>query len=114
MTVFDEIIILKDAEGLTSVEATVEKLNEMLNAYDIPHAFMLPSSTMIETNPTAVLALCYESERGLEVDLSYTFFSKRYRGTRTKKAAAAGIVKLHLSTSTKPPRNSGSRGRKRK
>lgn len=87
--VFDERITMKDKDNYASVYSTVDKLDEMLNAHNIPHAFVLPLAEEIERNPEYTMCLMYETENSMEVSLIYALFCKLYRGLENENIATA-------------------------
>ena len=54
--VFDTYVTIKDREGHPDMDDTLlEKLDEMLTTYGVPHAFTLPHEKTMEDCPEAVL-----------------------------------------------------------
>ena len=60
--VFDTYVTIKDREGHPDMDDTLlEKLDEMLTTYGVPHAFSLPHEKTMEDCPEAVLEVAYDS-----------------------------------------------------
>ena len=58
--VFDTYVTIKDREGHPDMDDTLlEKLDEMLTTYSVPHAFSLPHEKTMEDCPEAVLEVAY-------------------------------------------------------
>lgn len=59
--VFDTYVTIKDREGHPDMDDTLlEKLDEMLTTYGVPHAFTLPHEKTMEDCPEATLEVAYE------------------------------------------------------
>ena len=79
--VFDTYVTIKDREGHPDMDDTLlEKLDEMLTTYGVPHAFTLPHEKTMEDCPEATLEV-------------YILFNKTYRGV-TDKAVAESMIKV--------------------
>jgi hypothetical protein len=89
MTIFDSGLVMKDREGTPGVFETIEKLDEMLNAYNIEHSFTLPQHAIIEKYPTAMAVLNYMDADEMVVDLIYALFCKVHRNAGDKEVAKA-------------------------
>jgi hypothetical protein len=89
VTVFDRFLAMKDREGTPSVDETVEKLDEMLNAYNVKHSFTLPHNAVIAEYPAAVITLNYNDADDLVLSLIYALFCKVYRGAGDKELGEA-------------------------
>ena len=48
MTLFDQVLVLKDKEGHPAVYDTIEQLDKLLTEYGVNHAFTLPRHEDIE------------------------------------------------------------------
>ena len=60
--VFDTYVTIKDREGHPDMDDTLlEKLDEMLTTYGVPHAFTLPHEKTMEDCPEATLEVAYDS-----------------------------------------------------
>ena len=77
--VFDTYVTIKDREGHPDMDDTLlEKLDEMLTTYGVPHAFTLPHEKTMED---------------ITFSLVYILFNKTYRGA-TDKAVAESMIKV--------------------
>lgn len=71
-------------------EKAVEALDEMLNAYDIPHSISLPYQGDIdelEELGDVELTIFYMEDDEMTFDLVYLLWSKKYRNASDKKIA---------------------------
>ena len=50
ITVFDNMIVMKDKDGHAGVWDTIDKLGELLDMHGIKHAFAYPHPATIEAN----------------------------------------------------------------
>lgn len=65
--VFDTYVTIKDREGHPDMDDTLlEKLDEMLTTYGVPHAFTLPHEKTMEDCPEATLEVAYDSSDDIE------------------------------------------------
>lgn len=78
-TIFEQTILIKNTEKYPITTELVDKLDEMLNQYNVAHAFVLPSDSQIAEFPEACLALSYEVKDRMTVALAYSLFCKVYR-----------------------------------
>ena len=84
--VFDTYVTIKDREGHPDMDDTLlEKLDEMLTTYGVPHAFSLPHEKTME--------VAYDSSDDITFSLVYILFNKTYRGV-TDKAVAESMIKV--------------------
>ena len=66
--VFDTYVTIKDREGHPDMDDTLlEKLDEMLTTYGVPHAFSLPHEKTMEDCPEAVLEVAYVGKKTFKV-----------------------------------------------
>lgn len=92
--VFDTYVTIKDREGHPDMDDTLlEKLDEMLTTYGVPHVFSLPHEKTMEDCPEAVLEVAYDSSDDITFSLVYILFNKTYRGV-TDKAVAESMIKV--------------------
>lgn len=97
VNVFDRFIVVKDREGHPYMDKSlVERLDEMLNTYGVPHSFSLPREMTIEDCPEAALELAYNSCDEMAFSLVYMLFNKTYRA-----ASDEGIAKSMVAVSAK-------------
>lgn len=93
VNVFDRFIVVKDREGHPYMDKSlVERLDEMLNTYGVPHSFSLPREMTIED----ALELSYNSCDEMAFSLVYMLFNKTYRA-----ASNEWIVKSMVEVSAK-------------
>jgi len=79
--VFDTYVTIKDREGHPDMDDTLlEKLDEMLTTYGVPHAFSLPHEKTMEECPEATLEVAYDSSDDITFSLMYILFNKTYGG----------------------------------
>lgn len=72
--VFDTYVTIKDREGHPDMDDTLlEKLDEMLTTYGVPHAFTLPHEKTMEDCPEATLEVAYDSSDDITFSLVYFF-----------------------------------------
>lgn len=65
--VFDTYVTIKDREGHPDMDDTLlEKLDEMLTTYGVPHAFSLPHEKTMEDCPEAALEVAYDSSDDIQ------------------------------------------------
>lgn len=85
---YDRMILIKDPDtetdyltgALDMTEALLEKLDEMLNQYNLPHAFTLPFFDGSDPDPdNAVVRMFYREEDEMTVELVYCLFSHLHR-----------------------------------
>lgn len=77
--VFDTYVTIKDREGHPDMDDTLlEKLDEMLTTYGVPHAFTLPHEKTMEDCPEATLEVAYDSSDDITFSLVYILFNKTY------------------------------------
>lgn len=77
--VFDTYVTIKDREGHPDMDDTLlEKLDEMLTTYGVPHAFSLPHEKTMEECPEATLEVAYDSSDDITFSLVYILFNKTY------------------------------------
>lgn len=74
-------------------DTLLEKLDEMLTTYGVPHTFSLPREKTMEDCPEAVLEVAYDSSDDITFSLVYILFNKTYRGV-TDKAVAESMIKV--------------------
>jgi hypothetical protein len=79
-TIFDRYLVMSNKDGVTEVDLTLDKLDEMLNTYGVKHSFTLPHSVIIEKYPNAVITLNYNNEDDMLLSLVYALFLKMHRG----------------------------------
>lgn len=92
--VFDTYVTIKDREGHPDMDDTLlEKLDEMLTTYGVPHVFTLPHEKTMEDCPEATLEVAYDSSDDITFSLVYILFNKTYRGV-TDKAVAESMIKV--------------------
>ena len=72
--VFDTYVTIKDREGHPDMDDTLlEKLDEMLTTYSVPHAFSLPHEKTMEDCSEAVLEVAYDSSDDITFSLVYVY-----------------------------------------
>jgi len=87
ITVFDNMIVMKDKDGHAGVWDTIDKLGELLDMHGIKHAFAYPHPATIEANPQAVAVLNYLEDDEMAVSLIYALFNKMHRNSTDIKLA---------------------------
>ena len=78
--VFDTYVTIKDREGHPDMDDTLlEKLDEMLTTYGVPHAFTLPHEKTMEDCPEATLEVAYDSSDDITftINLSFDLYYQR-------------------------------------
>jgi hypothetical protein len=93
VTVFDRFLVIRNREGTPGVDETLEKLDEMLNAYGVEHSFTLPHDAVIAKHQNATVILNYSDEDNIVLSLIYALFCRVYRGAEDKELGEA-LVKI--------------------
>jgi hypothetical protein len=84
---------MRNRDGLPGVDVTLDKLDEMLNAYGVKHSFTLPREDDYEKYPNAVVKLQYTDADDMVLSLVYALFCKVYRNADDNMLAEA-LVKV--------------------
>lgn len=80
LNVFDTYKNMKDSEKYGFVtEEMLEKLDAMLDEYDVAHAFSLCRDEDIEADGTCSVTVMYNSEDNTKFVLVYALFCMKYR-----------------------------------
>lgn len=94
---FDTYVTIKDREGHPDMDDTLlEKLDEMLTTYGVPHAFTLPHEKTMEDCPEATLEVAYDSSDDITFSLVYAV----YAAGANSKLTVGGTVKLVIINSS--------------
>jgi hypothetical protein len=90
---------MRNKDGLPDVDATLDKLDEMLSAYGVKHSFALPREDDIEKKPDAVVTLLYADADDMALSLIYALFCKVYRNADDNPLAEAlaRVASRHIS-----------------
>jgi hypothetical protein len=91
-TVFDRYLVMQNRVGLTDVDVTLDKLDEMLNTYGIKHSFTLPRGEDYEKYPNAAVIMQFTDADDMVLSLVYALFCKVYRNVDDNRLAE-GLVK---------------------
>ena len=82
MFVGDRMTIIKEVEENQVKDGMIEKLDEMLTSYNVPHFFTLPPCVPGEdyAEDDAVMCIYYEEKDSVTFSLVYLLWNKTVRG----------------------------------